>query len=323
MGTDEALERMEELRKRSSAELNRFFDELLKEKTQVALDALNDERCSFTTFFLLIPKIRIGMTGKRLSERNQCALSLYENKRSNIPCFPEDDPAIRDALKWILTTGRDLDGLSALYDELLDAAVIKLIMIFREASVIHDAVSLCFQRNRKDAFHHDLVWALFHAYRIEPLAEIAENLLSSDERDVRFACSLLYLEPPRNMRDETEKKMVHDAFLSWLEENGEYLYFTGDSFQRTGEPVFFALNAPAKYVGRPVSKKTGFPLGTLSEHERTVMDFFGRSNPDEKKRLLAYSDRLKKTDPASWKNYLSLAFADQRSAALGGMEGLV
>jgi hypothetical protein len=171
--------------------------------------------------------------------------------------------------------------------------------------------------------NHDLVWALFRSYSLDPLFDIAEYILSPDERDVRFACGLLYLKPPLDPKDEVKKKALHDAYLGWLRENGEYLYFTGDNFQRTSEPVFSVLNASAKYVGKPVSKMTGVPLGGVTPHEQMVMALFDISDDGEKARLLSYSEKLREKDPASWTGFLSLPFDKHRSAAHGGTEGLV
>jgi hypothetical protein len=320
----EAIEKMKGLQKESPSELLGFFEELLGEDVQTALDSVNDSSCPFPVFFLLIPNIKAAIPREDLSARNLIALSLYESRLSGrTPGNLNSGPPFRETLMWMLSSGRESDGMSDLYDELLDAAAISLILIFKDASAARDAMKLCFERNRKGTFNHDLVWALFRSYSLDSLSGAAEYILSPDEKDVGFACRLLYLKPPRDPRDEAEKKALHDAYLGWLYENSEYMYFTGDSFQRTSEPVFSVLNASAKYIGKPVSKETGIPLGGVTLHEQTVMALFERSDDGEKARLLSYSEKLRKNDPASWTGFLSLPFEKQRSAAHGGTEGIV
>lgn len=309
--------------KQSEDELNDFFEILLKQDRELALEAINDERCSFSAFFMLIPKIELKNLQRGLNERNLYALNLYRNKvnRSGTKAAEESASAI-NALKWIVSTGIAGDGMSDIYDELMDAAVIRLIMTYRDTSVLPDAVRLIFLRNKRGSFSHDIVWAVFRSHSIDSLKLIAEYLLSPDRRDAEFSARLLYLKPPSDLMLAANKKL-YESYLSWLEENGEFLYFTGDNFQRTSEPAFFKLNASAKYIGKPVSKRTGMPLGNLSDNELRTMNLFENAGEREKEALLAHSDRLKKNDPQAWEDFINSAFETQWAAAVSSREGSV
>ena len=282
---------------------------------------LNNERLSFPAFFMLSPALVSLELISALNNRCKTAQKLIEQKWQG-PRTPGlfDEVINPDSLKWMLTTGITHDGFSDFYDELMDNAALLLILKFRDTSALSAVQSLIFIRNGKGTFNHDLIWAFFAIFDFDALKEAAEHILSPDGGESEFACHLFGIKPPK---DANGKRAVRDAFVASLEENLPYLYPTRDSYQRTSNPEFIKLNKAAKYIGKPVSRKSGRPEGELSAHERALLRSFDNAPESDKELLPKYSKELKDWDYALWKTFIEAPFTAQVTAAKSGKADLV
>ncbi|MCJ7691677.1 MAG: hypothetical protein MUO60_20530, partial [Clostridiaceae bacterium] len=78
---------------------------------------------------------------------------------------------------------------------------------------------------------------------------IANYLYSDDPRDIKLACKLLDSVPFIDITTSRDSKDKYMDFFYWLKENYPFLYFTGESFQRTSNPIPFKIDLDAKYEG--------------------------------------------------------------------------
>ncbi|MGH4117329.1 hypothetical protein [Clostridium sp.] len=168
-------------------------------------------------------------------------LYLHSNYRGHYP-----------VLKGVFERCSWQNELSDEYDELLDASAALLIKIHKDNSILPSIVDTIFFRNRESLFTHDLIWAFFEARDPYSLMLIANYLHSDDERDIKLACKLLDFVPSIDMTTSRDSKDKYMAFFYWLIENYRFLYFTGESFQRTSNPIPYKIDSDAKYKGASI-----------------------------------------------------------------------
>ncbi|MGK0465063.1 hypothetical protein [Clostridium sp.] len=138
-------------------------------------------------------------------------------------------------------------GLSEEKDELLDITAALLIKTHKDNSILPIIVDTIFFRNREGLFNHDLIWSFFEARDPYSLMLIANYLHSDDTRDTELAYKLLDFVPSINMRNGREDKNQYTNLFYWIQENYRFLYFTGESFQRTSNPTPYKIDLDAKY----------------------------------------------------------------------------
>ena len=172
-----------------------------------------------------------------------------------------------------------------MHDEFLDVTAMLLIKVHKDKTILPIIVDMIFFRNREGLFNHDLIWAFFQARDPYSLMLIANYLGSEDVKDVKLACKLLDFVPSIDMTMGKDSKKQYIAFFNWLKENYPFLYFTGESFQRTSKPIPYIVALDAKYLCRQVSLYTGKPLIPYTEKENNLLGYF--NNLDENNKLLA------------------------------------
>jgi hypothetical protein len=165
-------------------------------------------------------------------------LYLHSNARGHYPM-----------IKGLFERSMDKQGLSDEYDELLDVTAALLINIHKDNSILPSIVDTIFIRYREGLFTHDLIWAFFEARDPYNLMLIANYLYSDEARDIELACKLLDFVPSIDMTTSRDSKDKYTAFFHWLRENYRFLYFTGESFQRTSNPIPYKIDSDVKYEG--------------------------------------------------------------------------
>lgn len=303
-----------------------FFTKLAKKDLKKAVDLINQESLSFTTFFLLEPKLNELGIFKELSIRNKIAIEFMDEKimnkkpTDNLYLSSQYVQKVHSVLKWILETGAHDDGSSDKFDELLDTSAAILIREYRDRGVLPVISDMIFMRNKKGFFIHDLVWAFFESRDIHSLALIGSRLLSNEPRDVELACGLLCFVPGIEYKEDMKCDEMYKSFNSWMEENNMFLFFTGESFQLTRRPMVYIVNFEAKYLCKMVSVDTGEALKALNEKECELADEFKKLDANNKSLLSGFSLAMYRKNMKLWDEWISNPIYEQlRIARSGGL----
>lgn len=340
-------------RLRGTNACKQYFNKLAKNQKT---DAINSESLTFPSFFILQPEICGHNMENQLNTRNLAAKSLsskalmrhisklqnsgadeadeasqtagtfhsqkklsYETRHtaaadSHESEFTEEEK--HSALLWIFRTGAADDGLSDEYDQILDTAAAALIKKHHDKTILPALVKLIFSRNRKGAYTHDLIWTFFQTRDAQALKYIAEYLRSSNKKDIKLAQTLLNLpEITANAGRENQYR----AYMSWLNENLPYIYFTGENFSLTNRPAPCDLSVSAKYLCKNISPRGKKPLVPLTETEQTYLQCFGGANENQKKTLAAYSSKIHTETPSYWSRWLQYPVEKQIQIAENGL----
>lgn len=294
-----------------------------------ALQVLNNLSLTFPTLYLLAPEIRRFNLYQGQIPRNLIALKIVARKQNDpelteklAQMLPAQGEEIRSGLIWMLRTGASWDGPHPLYDPYdaaIDAAAARLIGEYGDTSTLPLVTDLIFRRNRQGLLIHDLVWGFFQSANVESMTLVAEYLLSPEQEDFELACKLLHLPLPGGDLGPAGRRSIFEDFLAWLRENTPYLYFTGEHFQETSDPTPIKLDPGAKYLGKAISPESKRFFDALSEPEENRLQEFLRIAPAQQEKLSAYSDGLRKADPAAWQVWMDQSPGVQ--AAAMGFEG--
>jgi hypothetical protein len=200
-------------------------------------------------------------------------------------------------------------------DEFVDAIAAILIKVHKDKTILPIIVDMIFFRNRKGIFTHDLIWAFFQAREPKSLMLIANYLSSKDVNDVKLACKLLDFVPSIDMTMGRNSKDKYVAFFNWLNENYPFLYFTGESFQRTSNPKPFIVDLDAKYMCRRLSLYTGKPLIRYTEKEKNLLGYFNMLDHDNKLLLSTCSFKIYYENIYLWTSWINHSIIKQISIA--------
>ena len=294
------------------------------QRREAAVRLVNGDSLLVATLYILQPVLSELDLNGLLSERNRTALKICgritQGKKAGD--FGEEplslnSEAVHSVLLWMFQTGMADDGLDEEFDQILDITASVLIKTHHEKAVQPDVAELIFRRNRKGTYLHDLAWAYFQTRDADALRIVAKRLLSPDRRDAEFAGALLHMEPDelKTGRDRRKKYM---EFNGWLEENNPYLYFTGESFQLTNNPVVCDVDLDAKYLSKDISPRSRKPLSPLTEEENGCLKNFKEAPDDDRTVLAKYSHRLHEEDPVYWAQWLRSPVGEQLRIARDG-----
>lgn len=309
--------------RRGPDELMRTFRALAQRDPKAAAAQLNDQKLQFPTLYILLPAIRELELYEALNVRNRAAADLCQRKRrksglTEPPPQPPKSPDTQRALRWIFETGAPWDGPLPEYDPydaVIDAAAAELIITYRDQTILNTAVDLLFRRNRKGLYIHDLAWGLFRSFQPDAALYVARYLMSEDMQDVSLAARLLHMELPDDAGKPEVRRALFAKYRTWLRENKSFLYFTGEQFNLSSEPVAMRADPEAIYLQREILPENGAPASPLTENEMKSLQSF-RARPREEQKLLSeYSRKLRKTDRNSWEAWLSTEPAQQVLAA--------
>lgn len=218
-------------------------------------------------------------------------------------------------LKGMFERGLAQQGLSNENDEYLDATAVLLIKFHKDKTILPIIVDMIFFRNREGLFTYDLIWAFFQARDPYSLMLIANYLRSENVYDVELACKLLDFIPSIDMSMVKGSKKQYIGFFNWLEENYPFLYFTGESFQRTSKPKPYIVALNAKYLCRRVSLYTGEPFTPYTEKENNLLDYFNNLDNETKLLLSRFSLRTHYENIYLWKSWINNSITQQISTA--------
>lgn len=233
------------------------------------------------------------------------------------------------ALRWMLETGYQDDGLSRGYDEALDSVAALLVKKFRDTTVLPLIADLIFSRYREGRYTYDLIWAFFECNDPESLLYIGNRLQSSNSRDVEMACKLLCFVPGisdnkgdspaqytkfmgRNIGDNIgDGPAKYTFFLKWFNENKSYLYRTRESFHQFNSPQIYVVSLEAKYLCIPVSHEDGKFRRQLTEHEKQCLYGFSNIDGNTKMLLANHSNFLFRRNYYEWNVWIHYPIYEQ------------
>ena len=218
-------------------------------------------------------------------------------------------------LKDMFNRGLDDPGLRNDNDELLDITALLLVKTHKDKTILPSLADMIFLRNREGLFTHDLIWAFFEARDPYSLMLIANYLHSDDINDVKLACKLLDFVPSIDMTVGKDSKKQYMDFFRYLKENYPFLYFTGESFQRTSKPVPYIVALDAKYLCRRTSLYTGNPLIPYTSKENNLLGYFNKLDEDKKLLLSSFSLRTHYENIYLWNSWINHSISTQISIA--------
>lgn len=222
-------------------------------------------------------------------------------------------------LKDMFKTGLMRSDLHNDNDEFLDVTALLLIKTHKDKTILPTLIDIIFFRNREGLFTHDLIWAFFQARDPSSLMLIANYLHSDNIIDVKLACKLLDFVPSIDMALEKDSKNLYINFIYYLKENIPFLYYTGESFQRTSNPMPYIVALDAKYLCRPISVYTGKPLIPYTDKENRISDGFNNLDEDKKLLLSSYSLRQHYENIYLWDLWINKSIPNQISITQTGL----
>lgn len=290
-----------------------------------AISLLNSEYLSFSDLFKLIPLIKASslyeeLNPKLITALKICAKVLNDRElAAYVGEFEyENSEELKKTLRWMFITGTAWDGPESGYDEydsLMDAVFSLLINLFHDTYVFEEAAELIFRRNRKELFINDLTGSYFKSRSTEALKYISRYLLSPNESDVDLACRLLHIHVPEHPVSNRQKRTHYNQFVSWLKENGPYLYFSGENMHSSSEPAPLSVNWEAKYLSKNVSGENGALLEPLDAVQESALVKYRRLTADDQVLLSSYSARVKKANPRRWQEWIKNDLDEQLRVA--------
>lgn len=294
------------------------FHRLIESNMEEAMNQINDEDISFSSLFQLRDVIREKNLFEGLNQRNKTALILTEDilshgteKHTIDLSFCDYIQSAYTVLKWILETGSVHDGLSSDHDAVLDIAAAFLVKLFHEKSVLPIIVDMIFERNRKGRLNHDLVWAFFEAKEPQSLILIANRLKSENPIDVEFAHKLLNFIPGIGTGNMVNADQQYSYVVHWLQDNGPFLHYTGESLQQLHRPSPYVIILEAKYLCKPLYANKAEVAAPLSSKDYQLLDAYSKLDLHHKILLSNYSLSLHRQNLSWWKSWLQYPVTEQ------------
>ncbi len=302
------------------------FHTLVETDPEEALHLINDENLPFSSLFLLRHDIEKNDIIHHLHLRNRVALSiateiiLGKGDPLPMPCSSCDYiQIIHSTLKWILETGAVDDGLSNEYDGILDTTATLLIKVYEDKTILPTILDMIFKRHAKGLFINDLVWTFFQSHEPSSLILIADRLKSPHPKDVDLARKLLSFCPRINTIGHMPGEDQYTFFIDWLKENSLFLYFSGETFQQSTNPIPYVVVLEAKYLYKIVDLHTGRTFEACTEKESLLLDAYKELDINTKISLSNFSYLLHQKDISSWKAWIQYPIMDQIEIARGNM----
>lgn len=312
---------------RSTDDFKGIFHGLGEKQKQRAINYLNEDGLRFSSLFILIPEIKALDLYKKLNRRNAAALKICaqilkdETMLSHVADLTSENSSMtHSTLRWMIRTGSADDGLNDDYDEVMDAVASLLIKTHKDNSVLPVVADMIFKRNRKGYLVHDLVWCFFQAKTTDSLKLVAGYLRSPNRQDVELARQLLHFIPDETGEGANLQKQYQN-FVAWLQENNQFLYFTGENLQFTSDPKPCRVDLDAKYLYKRISPYDHKPIQPLTEVEQNHLQKFHKLRREDEKLLSKYSRRIHDQNLRLWNEWMQYPLDKQieiAKAAPGG-----
>jgi hypothetical protein len=168
---------------------------------------------------------------------------------------------------------------------------------------------MIFNRYRKGTFIYDLVWTFFEVSDAKSLIMVANRLRSSNSKDVELARKFLNFIPCIGMNNEQDQMKQYQmkqyqCSIKWINQNKNFLYYTGETYLQTSNPFRYAVSLEARYLQKTAENVNGELARSLTEDERTCLDRFDKLDDDSKLCLSNYSSMLYHKSKYRWSKWL-------------------
>jgi len=300
-----------------------LYRELVEQKAEEVIDLLNRDDLQFPSLFVLLNDIEKLTILDRLNERDQVAIEIVKDilsRNARTPAAPYRFPIcdhvqmVHSVLRWIVETGSKEAGLGVDYSQTLDSTVALLIRDFGDKTILYLVADLIFMRLENEMDYLNLVWSFFESRDPYSMVLIADHLRSAGKKERELAKRLLGF-VLKDLNKETERESQYWAFHKWLEENGPYLYYQGETFDMTSTPSPYIVVLEGKYLGRSVSVNSGKIQGLLTEDEDRLLKEFKKVEEDVKIRLATYSSVLRNQSLQYWQAWLHIPMTEKLKIA--------
>jgi len=304
--------------------LKGFFRDLVKHDSEKAENLINDNNLHFCSLFVLQPEIK-KLTN--LNSRNKNVLNFMNGLQTRDDLDEKDSSFDYEQmnysdLKWIISTGHFDDGLNNEYDEILDTTALLLIKVHKDKSILEILVEMVFNRHRKGLYFYDLAGAFFEANDPINILIIANRLRSNNLNDVELARKLLSFIPCKDERIKNDRFMLYQYYYNWVQENYPFVYFTGESFQQTKNPIVYDVSLQAKYLCKFLSDKSDSTLRGLTEDKNILLERFDKLGEDVQIMLSNFSYLLYRKNIYWWNAWIHYPVLEQIKIArtmIGGI----
>jgi len=289
--------------------LKATFHDLVNNNPEKAVKVINNENVLFPYLFILQSEIIRSDLLSRLNVRNKYALEItneillkeISNTQRFSSEFRQDDYSV---LKWIVDTGYIEDGLNDKYDEVIETAAIILTKFYKDKSCLRIIEEMIFNRYKKGAFIYDLVWAFFEASDPDSLIMVINRLHSPNPKDIELARKFLNFIPCIGKHLEENPQKQYECALRWINQNQNFLYYTGETYLQTSNPYRYAISLEAKYLQKTAANFYREASRSLTEVEYTCLERFNSLDSNSKLCLSNYSDMLYRKSRNMWSNWL-------------------
>jgi hypothetical protein len=205
---------------------------------------------TFPCLFILLPQIESLGLYSHLGNRNRIAAKISDSilnpQVSGTDYLSEKNNAVYPVLKWMLESSADEENTDDGFCRVMDIVISVLINTYRDKSVLPTVEELIFRRHKAGLNIHDLIWAFFRIGDPFVLELLAEHVRSSDPEEAALACRLLNINAGSGNDESGGKQKLYEDYFRWVGENKPFLYFTGECFQATNEPVFCRIDLQKK-----------------------------------------------------------------------------
>ncbi len=292
--------------------LSASFNNLAQNSKAKALKLLNAENVSFACLFILLPQIKEFNLFGGLSQRNLQATKICTDSKQ------QNSQMTQPVLKWMLTTGAKEENLNSDFDEVLDRAAAILLITFKDSTVLHIVSELMFRRHRAGKCMHDLAWCFFQSKEVDTMPLVANYIRSSNQKDNELAHKLLNFKPQLQPNNKVEQ---YHNFHTWLNENKNFIYPTGESMQLTSAPKHWRVDLTAKYLCTPITAPIK-PTKQLRQEQQARINAFENMEHSDKKMLAKYSFKTHERDLQVWNDWIKAPIETQISVAKAELGGL-
>ncbi len=306
--------------------LRDIFQDMLNNNEPRAVSLLNSPNIRFPSLFTLRPEITRNNLITRLNVQNRYALmatnDILSKDSISSQRFLEHSNEYYPAIRWILETGYADDGLDDRYDEVMETAAVILTKIYGDYSCQRIIEEMIFGRYRKGSYIYDLTWAFFETINTNNLLMVVERLRSPESKDVELARKFLNFIPCINDNSMQDPIRQYQGCIRWLNQNFNFLYYTGETNQQTSNPRRYAISLEAKYLQRNLSGVNGEAPRALNRFQTNILDNFKQLDEETKVFLSDCSDMLYRRNRYRWGRWLESPVESQIETARRLMGGL-
>lgn len=299
------------LEENGSIKTKYYFSQLILRNKWLAIHLINQIALDFSTLYYIIPLIKQSNLYDYLNPRNKFAITVYEDILYNKNTNPDLDlikeqnmPLYLNVLRWMLSSSLNNTISDCDYDKTMDVIATILIKEHNDTTILITLVDLIFIRCRNGSFYHDLIWILFQSNDTTVLELISNHLNSNDNREKKLAFDLLTHDYPRIRNKQLDSANLYNTFHAFIDENKNYITFTGESFNLSSNPTFFNVNLDSKYLCKKIDRSSTIHHLPFTINELKQLKDFHKLDREKQIQLADFSNSMYKDNLTSWNQWV-------------------